>query len=269
MPPVSTTVDLGELGLKPGGGVRFDAAELSFLRRNPDGADTQLRKEFGNIGEGKDSEARQRRAIEAHAKAAGIDTVWLVGRWALYSADDPTNPSGRYLLADRDNPMLWSRADSARALTQLLGHTAENYSRAGIKVVLVDQVPSQSLMIDRKLKWLSLQPDLRPLGEVIRQSSVMAADFAALRSAFEPALTAQQARGIQVLRFDDLFRDGDRYLWGGPGAAWYRDANHLSSVGALRLTPRLNASFDAAARTFTGTPPAGANRPRRGRRCGP
>lgn len=26
MPPISTTVDLGELGLKPGGGVRFDAA---------------------------------------------------------------------------------------------------------------------------------------------------------------------------------------------------------------------------------------------------
>jgi uncharacterized metal-binding protein YceD (DUF177 family) len=26
MPPVSTTLDLGELGLKPGGGIRFDAA---------------------------------------------------------------------------------------------------------------------------------------------------------------------------------------------------------------------------------------------------
>jgi uncharacterized metal-binding protein YceD (DUF177 family) len=26
MPPISTTVDLGELGLKPGGGVRFEAA---------------------------------------------------------------------------------------------------------------------------------------------------------------------------------------------------------------------------------------------------
>lgn len=26
MPPISTTLDLGELGLKPGGGIRFDAA---------------------------------------------------------------------------------------------------------------------------------------------------------------------------------------------------------------------------------------------------
>lgn len=182
----------------------------------------------------------------AHAKAAHIDTVWLVGRWALYAAEDPTNPPGRYLLADSASPLFWSRADSASALARLLDRTTNAYAQAGTKIVLVDQVPSQRTMIDRKLKWLSLRQEARPLGEVIHQSSVKVTDFAALRAAHEPAIIAQQSRGVRVLQFDAVFRDGDRYLWGSPGVSWYRDANHISTAGALRLTPLLVASYDAA-----------------------
>ncbi len=184
----------------------------------------------------------------AHAKAVQLDTVYLVGRWVLYAAEDPFNPPGRYLLADSAQPLLWSRADSARVLAPLLARTVDAYRAAGIRVVIVDQVPTQQFRVDRYVKWLALKPPAEGLASAITQGSVRSDAFLSLRTASSPALGAQEARGIQVLRLEQAFQSGDRFLWGKPGESWYRDANHLSTAGALMLAPLLIESHDRASR---------------------
>ena len=184
----------------------------------------------------------------AHARTSHVDTVYLVGRWVLYAAEDPLNPPGRYLLADSAQPLLWSRADSARVLGPLLAKTVDAYRAAGIRVVIVDQVPTQQFRLDRYVKWLALKPPAEGLEAAIIKGSVRADAFLALRAAAQPALGAQEVRAVPVLRLEQAFESGDRFLWGKPGESWYRDANHLSTQGALKLAPALIESHDRAGR---------------------
>jgi peptidoglycan/LPS O-acetylase OafA/YrhL len=180
----------------------------------------------------------------AHARAAHIDTVWLAGRWALYGAESQESHANGYLLADRPQPIFWTRTDSRRVFGVLLARTVAAYRTSGINLVIIDEVPSQPVMDHRALKCLAYRPKSQGLEDVIRQSSIKAEDFLELRRQIEPAIEAQERTGVPVLRFDSFFRMGDRFLWGEPGVSWYRDDHHLSTEGALRLVPALVASFD-------------------------
>ena len=193
----------------------------------------------------------------AHARRTGVDTVYLVGRWTLYTAEDPMNPPGRYLLADSTQPLLWSRADSRRMFGVLLARTIDAYRAAGITVVIVDQVPAQRFMVDRAVKWLAYKTPAEGLETAIARQSVSVADFQTLRAAAQPAVQAQQARGVAVLRFDDVFRRGGAFPWAAPDTSWYRDASHISTAGALRLVPALLAEYDSLS-----APPAAKAAPR-------
>ncbi len=184
----------------------------------------------------------------AHARAAKVDTVYLVGRWTLYASHDPMTPEGRYLLAGVPHPLFWTRADSARTMASLLGDTVARYRAAGIRVIVVDQLPAQQFLVDRRLKWAALLKSAAGLDAAIRNSAVMVADYEALRSKTEPALAAAQAHGAEILRLGETFRAGDRYVWAGPGVSWYKDASHVSQQGAMRLAPAIVASFDHGGR---------------------
>ena len=180
----------------------------------------------------------------AYARAAHVDTVYLVGRWTLYASEDPMTPEGRYLLADTAHPLFWKRSDSARVMASLLGDTVARYRAAGIRVVVLDQIPAQQFLVDRTLKWAALRSSSDGLADAVRNSAVKVADYEALRSQTELALAAASANGAEILRLNDLFREGDRYPWAAPGASWYKDASHVSYPGAMRMVPAILASFD-------------------------
>lgn len=184
----------------------------------------------------------QRQLAQARRDRPAV--VWLVGRWSLYATEDPLGLPGHYLLADRPAPWRWSRADSRRTLAVLMGRTVDAYRALGVQVVVVDQVPNQSVRVDRLRKWLAHRDGAKGLAEQIRASSLDGPGLARQRESYAAALVEAKAHGALVLSLDEPFRQGDRYLWGRPGEAWYRDASHLSTVGALRLAPALVAQYD-------------------------
>ncbi|WP_158241540.1 acyltransferase family protein [Novosphingobium sp. TH158] len=183
------------------------------------------------------------RAQFEQARRERPDMVYLVGRWSLYTSGDPHIPAGRYLLADQPRPWLWTREDSRRVLEPLLLRTVDAYRAAGLKVTVIDQVPSHRFDLQRTVQWLAYRPTAEGLAEDIRASSVKVAEYRDLMSASRPAMAAVSRRGVPVLQLQEDFRQGDRYAWARPGEIWYNDMNHVSPAGAMLLLPALSASY--------------------------
>lgn len=182
----------------------------------------------------------------AAARAARLDAVFLVARWTLYAEGDPLSDKG-YLLARTAWPLHPTRAASRAALAPLVARTVAAYRRAGIRVILVAQVPQQQIAVDRVIPWLAYRPPA-DLAALIAASAVPVRASAAFSAAADAALAGAVQPGVTFARFDAPFRTGNRFAWGDGRAAWYTDRSHLSATGARRLEPAIAAALDAAMR---------------------
>lgn len=182
----------------------------------------------------------------AAARANGIAAVFLVGRWTLYTDGDPMLPASRYLLSRHAAPFRPDRAEARRTLAATLARTIAAYRMAGIRVILVDQVPQQAFDVGRFVQWFAYRPDPQGPGGAITRTAVTRAEADALRAASRDLLRRQQGPGVSLLSLDPLFRSGDRYLWGDARGTWYSDSSHLTHGGALRVAPALSSALDAA-----------------------
>jgi peptidoglycan/LPS O-acetylase OafA/YrhL len=182
----------------------------------------------------------------AAARAARLDAVFLVARWTLYAEGDPLSDKG-YLLARTAWPLHPTRAASRAALAPLVAQTVAAYRRAGIRVILVAQVPQQQIAVDRVIPWLAYRPPA-DLAALIAASAVPVRASAAFSAAADAALAGAVQPGVTFARFDAPFRTGNHFAWGDGRAAWYTDRSHLSATGARRLEPAIAAALDAAMR---------------------
>ncbi len=171
----------------------------------------------------------------AAAVRARVDTDLLVGRWRLYTALEPGSFDPHYLLSRKAIDASADYASSRRVLDGALRTTVAAYRRAGMRVVVLDQVPQQEIVLDRYVDWFAYAPPA-DRAAAVRDSSVTIRRSDA-EAAF--ASTTLARSGAAAIDPRPLFADGRLYLWGDASQSWYRDENHVSAAGARRLAPLL------------------------------
>ena len=183
----------------------------------------------------------------AFVRKSHIDVVFLVGRWSLYTYGDKGANASRYLLSDQPNPLSVNVESSRAVFRRALAETVKQYRAAGARVVLVDQIPQQTvdpkLVIDRMI----LLKSVGGADQIIRQTSTEAGADDQVQGYASRALLDQVGDNVSVLNMDRTFLSDGRYLWAGPSEAYYFDFNHLSRQGALRLQPQIYAAARSAA----------------------
>ena len=182
----------------------------------------------------------------AAAKAARLDAVFLVARWRLYAEGNGPQDHA-YLLSASPRPFRPGRDASRAALGPLLAQTVAAYRAAGIRVIVVAQVPQQDTLIDRVVPWFAYRPPA-DLAAAVRAQSVRVGASTAASAATDQIVAAAAGQGALFARFDGSFRQGDRFVWGDGATSWYTDRSHLSATGARRLAPAIAATFDHAMR---------------------
>ena len=179
-------------------------------------------------------------------KAEKVGVVFLAGRWPLYTDGEPSISPSQFLLAREPWPFRPTRAASREALSASLADTVAAYRAAGVRVVLIDDVPPQDFALDRFVKWMAYKAETGgPTAAIARTAvSVPAAD--AVRAPSRLMLYGLAGPGVVVANLDATFRRGDRYVWGNGKESWYFDSNHLSDRGAAQVVPQLAAALDQA-----------------------
>lgn len=178
---------------------------------------------------------------------SGAETVVIAARWSLYA-------TGGFLGEEDDfalTPVAGGRVGGAEArLTNYenaLAETIRFYNKAGMRVILVEQVPQhwvlpENVLLQGVLQGLS--PD--EAKDKFHASFIEIERHEGLVDDAHRVLRDVAAReGAEVLSLSELFVDGDRYAWFLDDTVLYRDSDHLSTRGALHVAPRLSEFFEA------------------------
>jgi len=166
-----------------------------------------------------------------------IQVVFLVARWSLYTEQMSNSPGGLksapILLSPERNNYLANVESSRRAFSAALVETLKQYNAKGVQVVLVNQVPPQTVNpsdFAERLVYSGL--DEGDLERLISKNSVSAADADSVRDFSKSVMLASVSKGVGFLSFDTSFRRGDIYSLGEKTRSFYSDNNHLSKFGA-------------------------------------
>ncbi|MDO9472041.1 MAG: SGNH hydrolase domain-containing protein [Caulobacter sp.] len=175
-----------------------------------------------------------------------LDVVVLVGRWSLYTHRSIHDEQSRYLLTTSRIGGVASIEDSRRAFETLLDRTLANYRKAGIAVILVEQIPQQNLDPKLAIERMAFFGVAGDASRFVAETSVLITEDRERMRFSDAALRRRVQDGVSLLSFDDLFAQGDRYHWAMRGDSWYFDHNHLSPVGARQLQDRVYEAVMAA-----------------------
>jgi len=153
------------------------------------------------------------RSVVDFAITNKVDLVVLAGRWSLYMGDSSFQPC--------------------------LSETIRMLAAEGVRVAIVLEVASQSGDIP-----LMLSMSVRR-GEDPAKIGVTAEEYLKGHKKLNEMLRGYSSLGISVLDPASVLVD-DRDIWRAEqeGQAMYRDSNHLSVEGSIRLKPMFEALFD-------------------------
>lgn len=170
----------------------------------------------------------------------GIRDVFLVARWSAYADGDYGTAPELRDPTQRSGPAL----ESARqAFAAGVERTLEAYARLGVRVHVVEQVPTQRYDA-RKLYFVGA---LRGRGfEFVEENAVTEREHHELQSYVSSVFDRFRSDG-RVAFIDlsgGLCRDGVCPV-GTAERSYYRDDDHLSSVGALLVSDRLEGPLAA------------------------
>ena len=175
-----------------------------------------------------------RQAVEAE-----VDTVVLIARWSLYVSGDYDGTDPKYeLVSDTDTGFL-TQSDHVAAFEAGLRQTYAYFADAGIRVMVVSQIPQQRLIP----------------GILVQNAMLLGLEEEEARRRFEDSFVTREASDrlqqtvrrivaevaaeydMPVLTLDEAFADGDRFAWLDGGDSLYMDDDHVSEIGAERLAP--------------------------------
>ncbi|MEX1235648.1 MAG: acyltransferase family protein, partial [Roseovarius sp.] len=177
----------------------------------------------------------------------GIQTVYLVARWSLYTTGEYADARSTFALVETPGAQQVNRAARLANFEAALDRTLAYYVAAGVRVVLVGQVPLQTVMAQTMIEQAMLMRLDSPQAAQKFEGSFVQRDMAeALVQASDEIIGRVAARyGAQVLTLAGSFQQGNAFAWIRDGASLYRDTNHVSVAGALSLAPLLSRSYFA------------------------
>ncbi|WP_324754593.1 acyltransferase family protein [Roseovarius sp. Pro17] len=169
----------------------------------------------------------------------GVGTVYLVARWSLYATGEYADEKATYALSPDFGARHVRQAERLANFEVALDETLAFYEKAGVRVVLVGQVPLQWVIAQTLIEQAMLMGlDTRQSRDKFRNSFVTrTANDGLVQDADRVLHQVAERRGAEVLMLADRFADGDSYVWIRDGEVLYRDTNHLSVVGARGLAP--------------------------------
>ncbi len=168
------------------------------------------------------------------AARMGVKDVFLLGRWTYYTDGGYTGNEFSFISSAPADA--GSKENSRQAFVAGLEQTVSEWSRRGIAVWVIGQIPQQK-MDPRNIYYLA---GAKEDPAVIKQLSVSSAEHAGLqqwvRSQFESVATANPR-----FRFIDpaVFMCEEKCPVGTVANSWYFDDDHLSIRGAERLSTYL------------------------------
>ena len=176
-----------------------------------------------------------------------VDTVVIASRWSLYATGGLLGREDRFALTQEAGGRVKTQEERLRNFEEALAGTIRFYRDAGIRVVLIEQVPQQWVLPENVLLQAVLQ-GLTPEAarEKFHASFIKVDRHEALVEDAHRVLRDVAAReGAEVLSLVDQFVDGDRYAWFLDDTVLFRDSDHLSTRGALHVAPKISAFIGA------------------------
>ncbi len=183
----------------------------------------------------------------ADAVAQGVGTVFIAARWSLYVKGDLTRKSDPFLLTMDPAIRRMTDDDYYASFKAGLINTIRYFKDAGLRVILMEQVPQQV----RLPETVIAHAILRDLSEAdieieINNSFITVEKHEELvRVSSEILENTADALGAEVITVNDFFERDGRYAWMIEGKLLYFDADHLSPDAARALTPRLEKVLQA------------------------
>ena len=174
-----------------------------------------------------------------------IGTVFIASRWSLYASGDYSGAETDFALSLTPEARVETAQDRRDSFEYGLDRTVAFYRDAGIRVVLIRQVPQQWVLPENILLQAVLQGlDDDESRAKFRSSFIERARHDALVAYADEVLTrTAQRHGAETLSLTEEFVVDDAYAWFLDDTVLYRDSDHLSTDGALRLSPRILEAF--------------------------
>lgn len=171
--------------------------------------------------------------------ARGVDAVVLVSRWLLYTSDVDTGEN-LVLLSRFGGDESRDEKASREVFESVLAETIAFYREAGIKVVLVQQVPE--LNVDPRHvvnRAMMLRQSTETAWRFIQEAFTRRSDHENKQAYVRRVFSSMAGPGVTVVSLQDAFAEGAKFIWLADGKALYFDDNHLTVAGARRAEPLL------------------------------
>ncbi len=174
-----------------------------------------------------------------------VDAVFLVARWSIYSFGDYSGEDIGFMISEEPDNPFQSRADWEASFEAGLRNTVSFYRNAGIRVIVIPQVPQQQVFPENLLLQALMQDrDPESAAKAFRMSFVEQEEFAALTELQNRVLARMvDEYGAEILSLNSFFEEGDRYAWYRDGSVYFSDGDHLTLRGALGVAPLLVDGF--------------------------
>ena len=184
-----------------------------------------------------------KKALE-FVKNEKIDVVLLVARWSLYTTGDYQGRASRYLLSETPNNHSVSIKDSRDTFTKLMPITLKKYKDTGAKVIILHQVPQQSVNPIKLVERLMMTNEnnfLTAYSSIISETSISKTKNLELQNFNKNFFS--NFKNYNQLVFDSEFCNEKICAWGDVDGAFYTDSDHISMHGSLKMTKKLRKSL--------------------------
>lgn len=175
--------------------------------------------------------ALNRRVLD-HAIKTGVEVVVLVARWTYYT--DGGYDGSQFSHVTLEPGSAKDRDRSRAAFLAGLGATVDAYAKAGIRLVVVSQVPQQR-EDPRSIYYRAFEDD--DVAAALWHGSVRRSDHDRLQEFVENAFSETITPSRHIDMAGTLC--GARCRIGTEQASWYSDDDHLSLEGAAKVVPVL------------------------------
>lgn len=182
------------------------------------------------------------RRVYDFVRAHGIHKVYLVGRWTYYTDGGYHGDNFSYIGL---TPTTAQSPDRSREAFRVgLRHTLEAYDSIGVPVVVMSQVPQQ-----RKdplgVYYRAFQMSEARRDSFLNEASVLREDHLRLNRMVDVILSSPELSRphLQIMSVDSILCGAKRCPIGTSAGSFYRDDDHLSVAGSLRLVPLLARSL--------------------------